>query len=55
MPGMQGDGERSLRSSTSPFWFLYNHDADVLERKNHRVQQFGSRGPKVFVSVERIQ
>ena len=33
---MEGDGERSLRSSTSPFWLLYNHDADVLQLPNHR-------------------
>ncbi len=36
MQGMSGNGERIIRSSTSPFWLLYNHDADVLEVKNHR-------------------
>ena len=33
---MEGDGERSLRSSTSPFWLLYNNDDDVLQRFNRR-------------------
>ena len=36
MKGMYGNGARSLRSFTSHFWILYNHDAGVLELKNHR-------------------
>ena len=36
MRGMQGNGGRSIRSSTSPFWLLDNNDVDVLQRLNRR-------------------
>ncbi len=57
MPGMlQGDGERSLRSSTSPFWFLYNCDDDVLQHQNAKVPTIQESGTtKIFVAVERIK
>jgi hypothetical protein len=56
MQGMYGNGERSLRSSTSPFWLLYNNDDDVLQRFTAGVPTIRkSRTTRVLVTEERVQ